>query len=279
LSIIIFSEEGKEENTLDSAYLDDRGYLNTKFGYKPWRNPYFVFSQMISLFDSPNFSKYLFTGIISSAGGLTESTVKSSLDALTKHISHFNGKDNEIEKKKQFLKVFNSIFEDNLKEERIIVPLMKTMESLLRTNYFSEPSLGEELVKMHGLSFKEVQKTRNIIKLISCAGIMGELMEFEPVKLKALRSLLLMLFNAYPKVRKLVSESLYNYLLTLEDPTTMFKDEDQYDEAIVILSETDWGSKLKELNAEVKPNIFAIFGQEPPKKKADVKPDGEATIV
>lgn len=77
-----------------------------------------------------------------------------------------------------------------------------------------------------------------------------------------------MLFNPYPKVRKLVAENLYNYLLTLEEPTEMFPDEDTYDEAIVLLSETEWGDKLKQLNAEVKPVIFQTFGQEPPKKKA-----------
>jgi hypothetical protein len=82
-----------------------------------------------------------------------------------------------------------------------------------------------------------------------------------------------MLFNAFPKVRKLVAENLYNYLLTLEEPTSLFKDEEQYDEAIVILSETDWGDKLKGLNADVKPKIFKIFDQELPKKKTEEKPE------
>lgn len=64
-----------------------------------------------------------------------------------------------------------------------------------------------------------------------------------------------------------MAENLYNYLLSLEEPTVMFPDEDTYDEAIVILSETEWGEKLKQLNTEVKPVIFKIFGQEPPVKK------------
>lgn len=88
------------------------------------------------------------------------------------------------------------------------------------------------------------------------------------IKTKALRSLLSMLFNAFPKVRKLVSENLYNYLLTLEDPTVMFESEDQYDEAIVMLSETDWAMKLKDLSTTYKDSIFKIFGQDPPKKKS-----------
>jgi tubulin-specific chaperone D len=167
MSIFIYSEEGVEENTLDSAYLDNRGYLGAKFNYKPWRNPSFVFHTVVSLFDSPNFAKYLFTGIISSAGGLTESTVKCSLDVLVKYISALKEKGDEVELKRKFLILFNDIFEENLKEERITVPLMKTMESLLRTNYFSMDELNEQFIQTHSLCSKEISKTKNILKLIS----------------------------------------------------------------------------------------------------------------
>jgi len=98
LTLFIYSEEGKDENTLDSTYLDSRGYLNVALHHKAWRNPSFVFKQVVSLFDSVNFSKFIFTGIISSAGGLTESTVKHSLEVLIKYISNLNGNANEVEK-------------------------------------------------------------------------------------------------------------------------------------------------------------------------------------
>ncbi|CAI2368352.1 unnamed protein product [Moneuplotes crassus] len=268
LALFIFSEEGNEENTLDSTFLDQRGYLNAKFTYKPWRNPSFVFQQVISLFDSPSFAKYLCTGIVSSSGGLTESTVKNSLEVLIKFISEMKGTDTEVEKKNRFLNYFNDIFEENLKEERITVPLMKTLESLIRTTYFEGHEYSEQFARMHSLIQKENFKSKNIPKLITCAGILGELVQFDEIKEKSLRSLLLMLFNPFPKVRKLVAENLYNYLLTFEEPTELFPDEDTYDEAIILLSETEWGDKLKQLNAEVKPAIFKTFGQEPPKKKA-----------
>jgi len=167
LTLLIYSEEGKEERTLDSTYLDSRGYLGAKFGYKPWRNPSFVFQQVVSLFDSPNFSKSLFTGIVSSAGGLTESTVKYSLDVLIKYISNLNGTDNEVEKKTQFLNLLNDIFDENLKDERITIPLMKTLESLIRTTYFSHSEYSEQFLRMHELCFKEVSKCKNITKYIT----------------------------------------------------------------------------------------------------------------
>lgn len=158
LVIFVFSDEGVEENTLDSAYLDNRGYLNAKFNYKPWRNPSFVFPQISQLFESKNFAKSILTGIVSSSGGLTESTLKSSLDVLIKHLSNLKGKSNELENKSQFMKMFNQIFNDNLKVERITVPLMKTMESLLRTTYLSHEELDEDFFKLHELWVKEVSK-------------------------------------------------------------------------------------------------------------------------
>ena len=272
MAIFVFNEEEKQEKSLDSAYLDRRGYLDVKFTYRPWRNPAFVFPQVVPLLESKSFRKYIFTGIISSAGGLTESTVKSSLDILIKYISSLKGKEDEAIKKQEFLKSFNDIFEENLKNERITVPLMKTLESLLRTTYFAETDLGEQLIRMQELCAQEILRTKNITKLVTCAGILGELLEFSEVKEKALRSLLIMLFNPFPKVRKLVSESLYNYLLALEDFTSMFETEEKYDEAIVLLSETDWGMKLKELSAEMKKPTFEIFGQEPPVPKKKPEP-------
>lgn len=167
LTLFIYSEEGAEENTLDSTFLDSRGYLKAKFSYKPWRNPSFVFQQVVSLFNSKNFSRYLFTGIVSSSGGLTESTVKNSLEVLIKYISNMNGTDTEVESKNEFLNYFNDIFEEYLKDERVTVPLMKTLESLIRTTYFEGSEYSEQFVRMHSLIQKENFKSRNIPKLIT----------------------------------------------------------------------------------------------------------------
>lgn len=259
-------------NLNDATHINEQG--NDDLSVRLSSSPNLAFSLVAPLFDSPTFSKYLFKGIVCSAGGLTESTAKASLDALVKYLSNLNGKENEIEKKEEFLNKFNEIFEENLKNERVTMPLMKTLESLLRTTYFHNENINQEIfLKTHSLCAEENTKSRNITKLVICAGILGELLEFKDVKPKALRSLLVMLFNAFPKVRKLVAENLYNYLLTLEEPTVMFDNEDQYDEAIVMLSETDWGMKLKDLNADMKPSIFKIFGFEAPKKKTVAKPE------
>lgn len=44
------------------------------------------------------------------------------------------------------------IFEDNLKDERVTIPLMKTIEMLLTSDYLSDPELVEELKIIHSLT-------------------------------------------------------------------------------------------------------------------------------
>ena len=73
----------------------------------------------------------------------------------------------KLRNKKQFIDQLNNIFEENMKNERITVPLMKTMESLIRTTYFSGEEYSEEFIRMHQLCHKESWKSRNISKLIT----------------------------------------------------------------------------------------------------------------
>ncbi len=54
--------------------------------------------------------------------------------------------------KKLFLKKMIQIFEMNLKDERVTVPLMKTIEMLLASDYLSEADLVEELREIHAVT-------------------------------------------------------------------------------------------------------------------------------
>ncbi len=47
-------------------------------GYLPWRNAGFIFSRMKLLFDSEAYSLSILKGLVTSSGGLTESTLKAS---------------------------------------------------------------------------------------------------------------------------------------------------------------------------------------------------------
>ena len=131
----------------------------------------------------------------------------------------------------------------NLKDERVTVPLMKTIEMLLSSDYLFEADLLDELYQIHAVTVKECNKSKNIVKLMSSAGVFsGMLIQTDPVLLqKSVRSLLFLLYHSFPRVRKLTAEKLYTALLTMDDAAVVIpKGEEDYDQVIETLSETNW---------------------------------------
>ena len=63
-------QEGEQQNP---QKLDDSG-----ISYLAWRNADFVFEQVMPFYDSKTYGHRIFTGLITSSGGLTESTLKAS---------------------------------------------------------------------------------------------------------------------------------------------------------------------------------------------------------
>lgn len=120
----------------------------------------------------------------------------------------------------------------NLKDERVTVPLMKTIEMLLSSDYLFEADLLDELYQIHAVTVKECNKSKNIVKLMSSAGVFsGMLIQTDPVLLqKSVRSLLFLLYHSFPRVRKLTAEKLYTALLTMDDAAVVIpKGEEDYD--------------------------------------------------
>lgn len=59
--------------------------------YLPWRSGDFVFEQLLPFFDSETYSLGVFKGLVTSSGGLTESTLKASAKTLFKYLSNMKG--------------------------------------------------------------------------------------------------------------------------------------------------------------------------------------------
>ena len=64
-----------------------------------------------------------------------------------------------------------------------------------------------------------------------------------------MKTLLFLLFQQFPNVRKLAAEKLYTSLLTMEEFSLVVPggDEDLYEQIIETLSETEWTGNLKML--------------------------------
>ena len=81
---------------------------DTGIGYLPWRSGEFVFDQILPYFDSANYSLSILKGLVTSSGGLTESTLKASQKTLFKYLSSMKG---QVAKKAEFLNKLITIFE------------------------------------------------------------------------------------------------------------------------------------------------------------------------
>jgi len=61
--------------------------LDDEIAFLPWRKPAFVFNAMKPLFDQEAYSIWIMKGIVTSSGGLTESTLKASQNSLFEYLS------------------------------------------------------------------------------------------------------------------------------------------------------------------------------------------------
>mmetsp|Transcript_22679 Transcript_22679/g.30266 ORF Transcript_22679/g.30266 Transcript_22679/m.30266 type:complete len:240 (-) Transcript_22679:338-1057(-) len=187
--------EGKEDGGAIETQMHDEG-----IAYLPWRSGDFVFEQILPFFDSETYSLQVLKGLVTSSGGLTESTLKASSKTLFKYLSAMKG---NVAKKSAFVQKLIRIYEENLKDERVTIPLMKTIEMLLESGYLSENELCEDLKKVHALTVQECNKSKNIVKLMGSVGVFANMLSYSDQELciKALRSLLFLLYHTFPKVR------------------------------------------------------------------------------
>ena len=130
---------------------------------------------------------------------------------------------------------------------------MKTIEMLLESDYLSENELCADHKRVHALTVQECSKSKNIVKLMGSVGVFTNMLSFKDQELciKALRSLLFLLFHNFPKVRDTTAQKLYTSLLSLEEYELIVPGgEETYDEAIDMISDTDWSLPTKVLREQ-----------------------------
>lgn len=131
--------------------------------------------------------------MVTSSGGLTESTLKASANSLFAYLSQMKG---DVTKLSEFINKLIAIFEENLKDDRVTVPLMKTIETLLSSDYLGDAKLAKDFCNLHSLCVKECNKSKNIVKLMASVGVFSNmlLIQDEELAQKALKTLLFLLF-------------------------------------------------------------------------------------
>jgi len=241
------------------------------------------------------FHHSILSGLVISVGGLSESVVKHSSDALVAYVSDLceqiaEGEDDGASRAQcalQTLKVLASDFLSILLEEkghaRVIVPTLKTLELLLSQNLFEPltPEVSSFASDLQSRIWKEVGHSQNIHKLLAAVPVLVALLSFDSleVRRRTLQNLLQLLSHAsFPRLRRCVAESMYNALLISGDEIIPHADTDTHSErsqkVLDILTNTAWDGAVSVARAE-RDKLFELL--EVPKPKLKTKaPTGSA---
>lgn len=108
-----------------------------------WTNPVETFKWFSKLIPLKTYQRSLLLGLTVSVGGLTESTVRHSSEALQEILSSIS-KDGQ-EAMEMVVDNIIDIYLNSAKEERIVIPMMKFLDFLLNRTAISECLLNSDL--------------------------------------------------------------------------------------------------------------------------------------
>ncbi|CAL8141167.1 unnamed protein product [Orchesella dallaii] len=212
-----------------------------------WRSTSQTFPRFVELLKFEEYSYPLLSGFVVSGGSLSDSVMKDANGAVKNYI-HASGAmgDAEIIRISEILL---QIFKDNLKVERVTLPLMKFVTQLLQSNVLSSLltshiSFGVRLIE---LLKSEVINTTRVEKIIAAVDLLCELIQGPPdVMRNSLKRLMVYLCHGYPRVRIITAQKLYESIITYADDTVDISPEN-LEEVMSLLSETRWDQDVSVL--------------------------------
>ncbi|XP_016070936.1 PREDICTED: tubulin-specific chaperone D [Miniopterus natalensis] len=206
-----------------------------------WTAPSQAFPRITRLLGLPTYRYHVLLGLAVSVGGLTESTVRYSTQSL---FAHMKGIQNDPQALENFSGTLLQVFEDNLLNDRVSVPLLKMLDQMLAHGCFDIFTTEEDhpfCVKLLALCKAEINKSKDVQKLRSSIAVFCGMAQFPGgVRRKVLLQLLLLLCHPFPVIRKTTASQVYEMLLTYSDVVGT----DVLDEVMAVLSDTAWDSEL-----------------------------------
>lgn len=169
----------------------------------------------------------LLSGLVIAIGGLSETVVRESTSALLQFCKEKNAliydvieSQTQQEAASYMQYVCNSLlqlFSNNMNQDRVILPLLKTVELLLRHDILQRIRPHQSLFPNSLLESvnKESNATNNVIKIKLCIDILLHMLRWEePVRGRALKLLVVLLGHKYPRIRKHAADALYVQFLS-----------------------------------------------------------------
>ncbi|KAI8140356.1 tubulin folding cofactor D C terminal-domain-containing protein [Fennellomyces sp. T-0311] len=224
-------------------------------GETSWASPADLYPVVTNILSAEPYRFELLTGLVSSAGGLTESLVRHSSSCL---IDYMNGlpitsTEGELSLETMAREIIK-IFVNYEKVDRVMLPLMDVIGLLYESGTLGK--IQKESIHNNILVSvkKECFKSKNIRKLLSATKVYAGLISLKggQVKIKALQQMLAYLIHAFPRVRMEVSDQLYTYISVLDDEEIT----EGSMEAEEIITGTDWAGSL----ADIKTTRDKLYG-------------------
>ncbi|NXW49633.1 TBCD protein, partial [Nyctiprogne leucopyga] len=202
-----------------------------------WNAASEAFPRITQLLGLPAYQYYVLLGLSVSVGGLTETTLRYSAQSLFDYMKKIQDDSSAME---SFCETLLKVFEDNLHNDRVSVPLLIMLDQMLANGCFDIFTMQENhpfSVKLFTLCKEEIRRSKDIRKLRSSIGVFCGLIQFQgDMREKVLFQLFLLLCHPFPIIRKTTASQVYEMLITYSDvagPAIV-------DEVMTILSDTNW---------------------------------------
>ncbi|NXO63273.1 TBCD protein, partial [Phainopepla nitens] len=206
-----------------------------------WNAASEAFPRITQLLGLPAFQYHVLLGLSVSVGGLTETTLRYSAQSLFDYMKKIQSDPSALE---SFCETLLKVFEDNLCNDRVSVPLLTMLDQMLANgcfDMFTEQENHPFPVKLFTLCKEEIRRSKDIRKLRSSIGVFCGLIQFQgDMREKVFFQLFLLLCHPFPIVRKTTASQVYEMLLTYSDVV----DPAVVEQAMAILSDTNWEAEL-----------------------------------
>ncbi|NXU45385.1 TBCD protein, partial [Drymodes brunneopygia] len=206
-----------------------------------WNAASEAFPRITQLLGLPAYQYYVLLGLSVSVGGLTETTLRYSAQSLFDYMKKIQSDPSALG---SFCETLLKVFEDNLRNDRVSVPLLTMLDQLLANgcfDVFTEQENHPFPVKLFSLCKEEIRRSKDIRKLRSSIGVFCGLIQFQgDMREKVFFQLFLLLCHPFPIIRKTTASQVYEMLLTYSevvDPAIV-------EQAMAILSDTNWEAEL-----------------------------------
>lgn len=232
-----------------------------------WASPSDGFPAITKLLHLKKYQYSILLGITISAGGLTESLVRAASDSLLEFLSIYQ---EDITAMDTVTNNLLAILQTHQKNDRIIVPMLKLLDTLLSAgslDIYNTVEKSSTFPLNAFLLIKEItRKCGDVKKLLASINVFCGLVPFEgDIRKKCLTQLMLLLCHKYPRIRKATAEQLYTIFVTYDDLIS----EDVVDDISCKLVEVAWDDKLENIRP-VRNEICGLLGINPPKLKENV---------